>query len=160
MTFPSSNQLLLNGRPFLRCVRFSTAELEWLKDEAIGKSYLFTEVDLVTTHTRESLMKKMSNALNFPNYFGGNWDSLLDMITDLSWNPASGYVLLLKDAEALLELSSEEFTTFVHLCSAAVERWQVGESEVGETSPQIPLYLFLEGETSFCRLIADLLGSH
>ena len=36
----------------------------------------------------------MAHALDFPSYFGMNWDALSDCLTDMSWRPAAGYALL------------------------------------------------------------------
>lgn len=159
MTVPNAAQTLLNDRAFLRCVLLLPAEKELLKEEAARRGYCYFEVGLATLQTPEDVMKRMANALNFPSHFGGNWDAFLDMVTDLSWNPASGYVVLLRGAEALLQLPSQELATFVRLCSVAVERWQSGEDEEGKTVSRIPFYFLFEGQAPFCRLIADLLAN-
>ncbi|HLH08251.1 MAG TPA: barstar family protein [Terriglobales bacterium] len=157
MTSPVSAQTLLDDRQFVRCVLLSQDEEESLKEEAAHRSYCFAVVDLANIHTREDLMDRLARALGFPSYFGKNWDAFLDMVTDLSWNPASGYIVLLKNAESLLQLPSEHLATFVRLCSAAVERWQSGEDEEGKSVPRTPFYFLLEGQPSFCRLVTDLL---
>jgi hypothetical protein len=159
MTSFTSTRLLLNDSQFVRCVPLSQEEEELLRGEAAQKRYRFFAVDLADTQTPEDLMKRMARALSFPSYFGGNWDAFLDMVTDLSWNPAPGYVVLLRNAAALLQLPSEQLAIFVRLCSAAVERWQSGEDEEGKTIPRTPFYFLLEGQAPFCRLIADLLTS-
>ncbi len=97
MTSPVSAQTLLDDRQFVRCVLLSQDEEESLKEEAAHRSYCFAVVDLANIHTREDLMDRLARALGFPSYFGKNWDAFLDMVTDLSWNPASGYIVLLKN---------------------------------------------------------------
>ena len=159
MTVTNSTRELLDNHQFVRCVLLSQAEKTFLRDEANCRDYFFVEVDLAATHSSKDLMMRMAKALDFPSYFGGNWDAFLDMVTDLSWKPASGYVVLLKDAEALLKLPSEQLAIFVQLCSVAAERWQSGEDEEGKTIRRTPFYLFLEGQAPFCRLIVDLLTS-
>lgn len=37
----------------------------------------------------------MARALDFPSWFGANWDALEDCLSDLSWREREGYVLLL-----------------------------------------------------------------
>jgi len=157
MTTPTSTRALLNDHEFLRCVLLSQKEEQSLKEEAIHKGYRFFQVDLADTQSSEDLMKRMAGSLNFPRHFGGNWDGFLDMVTDLSWNPAAGYALLVKNADALLNLSSDQLALFVRVCTAAVGRWQSGEDEEGNAIPRTPFYFFLEGPPPFCRLIADLL---
>lgn len=38
-----------------------------------------------TIHDTNSFFKEFATTLNFPNYFGYNWDAFYDCITDLSW---------------------------------------------------------------------------
>ena len=46
------------------------------------------------------LLKNIAAALNFPHWFGGNWDALEDCLGDLSWSKAAGHVLLFEQAKA------------------------------------------------------------
>jgi hypothetical protein len=39
------------------------------------------------------LRHAIAEALDFPDWYGGTWDALLDCLTDLSWRPAPGYVI-------------------------------------------------------------------
>jgi len=34
---------------------------------------------------KRELFEKLAVSLHFPDYFGGNWDALEDLLTDLSW---------------------------------------------------------------------------
>src|ERR1700728_3000482 len=111
MTSPISARMLFDDRQFVRCVFLSQGEEELLREEAAHRGYCFTAVDLTNMQTREDLMERLARALDFPSYFGKNWDAVLDMVTDLSWNPAPGYVVLLKNAESLLQLPSEHLAT-------------------------------------------------
>lgn len=53
------------------------------------------EVDLAGIEGKEKFIAAIARAVHAPNWFGGNWDALADILGDLSWQPASGYVLLL-----------------------------------------------------------------
>ena len=46
---------------------------------------------------KEALLRNIATALQFPSWFGHNWDALEDCLSDL---PAEGYVLLIEGAEA------------------------------------------------------------
>jgi len=43
--------------------------------------------------TKETLFARLAERLQFPDYFGANWDALWECIRDLSWLPAGPVVL-------------------------------------------------------------------
>ena len=45
-------------------------------------------VDLEHCTDKATLLARFAAALQFPDWFGHNWDALADCITDLSWLPA------------------------------------------------------------------------
>jgi hypothetical protein len=50
----------------------------------------------VTEAGKENFIAVIARAVHAPDWFGGNWDALADLLGDLSWQPAMGYVLLLR----------------------------------------------------------------
>jgi Barstar (barnase inhibitor) len=50
---------------------------------------------------RGDLLAAIGEALQFPAYYGQNWDALEECITDLAWLPARGYLLLYDQADRL-----------------------------------------------------------
>jgi hypothetical protein len=56
-------------------------------------------LDLVDVDRKPAFLDTTASALLFPSYFGSNWDALEDCMTDLSWIEATGYVLLIENAE-------------------------------------------------------------
>ncbi len=157
MTLSAASQTFFDGTRFIQCLALSKTEEELFQYESIQRKFCLASVQLANIQTSEEVMQRVGTALNFPSYFGGNWDAFLDMLTDLSWTPAPRYVVLLRNAEALLQLPTEHLGIFLRLCSAVVARWQSGEDEEGKPVTPTPFYFFLEGQASFCRLIADLL---
>jgi hypothetical protein len=47
---------------------------------------------------KDALLKNIAAALEFPAWFGHNWDALEDCLGDLSWRKAAGHVLLIENA--------------------------------------------------------------
>jgi RNAse (barnase) inhibitor barstar len=48
------------------------------------------------------LFDELAAALQFPAYFGANWNALSDVLSDLRWLPADEYLLVVEDADELL----------------------------------------------------------
>jgi hypothetical protein len=57
---------------------------------------------------KEELMDAIASALEFPDYFAGNWDALDECLRDLgSWLQAEGYVLVVAGAGEFWRSSPE-----------------------------------------------------
>ncbi len=69
------------------------------------------------------LFPEFAKEMEFPDYFGHNWDALEECLTDLEWLPGKGYVLLVTAAEQILANDEEEFATFLEVLSDAGEAW-------------------------------------
>jgi RNAse (barnase) inhibitor barstar len=52
--------------------------------------------------TATAFFDEASAALQFPDYFGANWDAFHDCLDDLGWLSADAVVLVLLDADKLL----------------------------------------------------------
>ncbi len=62
--------------------------------------------------TKATLMEAFSSKLDFPDYFGHNWDALYDSFTELLWDLESNqYLVIFSKADALLN-NGEEADTF------------------------------------------------
>ena len=74
------------------------------------------------------LFAELAHALDFPDYFGHNWDAVEECLADLEWLPGKGYVLLFTDAEMILPDDEDEFATFVEVLNDAGEAWASGQA--------------------------------
>lgn len=52
---------------------------------------------LPTVDSAAELHAGIAAALDFPDWYRGNWDGLLDCLSDLSWRPARGYLIIWPD---------------------------------------------------------------
>lgn len=68
-------------------------------------------------------MQRFATALQFPGWFGDNWDALADALGDLSWLPAPGYLLLLDHAQDWREAAPDEFDLLLEILDEAAARW-------------------------------------
>ena len=80
--------------------------------------------------TPAHLFAEFARALEFPDYFGHNWDALEECLADLEWLPAKGYILLITDAGCVLP-DEEEYETFLEILRDAGEAWGSGQAGMG-----------------------------
>lgn len=78
--------------------------------KAAGKTGLaFFRLDAAEVRGKQDFLKAAARILEFPKYFGSNWDAFEDCLTDLSWHQADGYVLLLQNLRAFADQNPAEF---------------------------------------------------
>jgi hypothetical protein len=78
--------------------------------------------------TREAFFDESAAALQFPYYFGENWDAFNDCITDLSWLRADAVVICVSDANRLLDAApAEQLERFAAVIDNAATRWNKPE---------------------------------
>ena len=98
--------------------------------------------------TPANLFDEFARALEFPDYFGHNWDALEECLTDLEWLPAKGYILLVTDAAHVLPNDDTEYETFLEILRDAGEAWGSGQAGMGarQATPFHVLFAVSEGE--------------
>ena len=84
--------------------------------------------------TPAGLFAEFARALEFPDYFGHNWDALEECLADLEWLPAKGYVVLVTDAQTVIPDDEEEYETLLEVLSDAGEAWSKGQAGEGGRS--------------------------
>lgn len=80
-------------------------------------------VDLEHCTDKATLLARFAAALQFPDWFGHNWDALADCITDLSWLPAHEYRIAITNAAALRAAAPETLDTLLEILAEAGEFW-------------------------------------
>jgi hypothetical protein len=71
---------------------------------------------------KATFLPAIAAACDFPEWFGNNWDALADSLRDLSWAPASGYVLLYEHHVGYE--SSPEWSMVVAIFEETTQRWE------------------------------------
>lgn len=75
--------------------------------------------------TRQALFQEWSAALQFPYYFGHNWDAFDECITDLEWLPGSCYVFMVTEVDLVLPDLDHDFDIFVSALKWASQEWEI-----------------------------------
>ena len=86
-----------------------------VKTAAVDNGLNYTQIDLKEATDKDSFLKLVAFSLQFPDYFGMNWDALNDSLTDLSWKPANGYVIVFTNFQILSENMATEIAIMRHI---------------------------------------------
>jgi len=99
---------------------YAAERAEDILEAARGSRLRVVRIGLKGVAGKGELMRAVSGALGFPEWFGANWDALEDCLTDLSWSGAEGHVLLFEGASAL---PADEQGIFADVLRAAAAFW-------------------------------------
>jgi hypothetical protein len=92
------------------------------------ETFYFTTIDpreaavTIDSHVqgKEELLDRVARGLSFPDYFGRNWDALIDCLSDLSWSNAAEVTI---DHSALPALPKRDLRLYLEsLIDAAARR--------------------------------------
>ena len=97
---------------------------EELRANTAQAGFAVFEADLAAVQGKGAFLAALAQALKAPEWFGHNWDALADALGDLSWRPASGYVLLLCGDGETLGLSTEERVIATEIFAGTVDFWK------------------------------------
>jgi RNAse (barnase) inhibitor barstar len=104
------------------------------------KDFQFFEIHGATITTKLNFFKACATAMQFPDYFGHNWDALEDCMTDLDWLPASGYVLLYHQPETFAKVADpSDWSTLLSILRSVVKNWE---------ELRTPMYVLFETSVS------------
>lgn len=78
-------------------------------------------VDLAGVRTKHELLAKLAERLGFPEWFGGNWDALNDVLAEQAWEQPHGIVLTLEHCGDLAAADQETFETALEVLDSVAE---------------------------------------
>jgi hypothetical protein len=107
------------GGAYFVDARESTA----LADAAEALAFRVAHIDLSGCSDKDSVLRAFAKALQFPQWFGGNFDALADSLGDLSWLAADGYLLLLEHSDAWRAADDENFAILLDILNEAAVTW-------------------------------------
>lgn len=110
-------------------------------DATRGSDLQVVRIDLAGVAEKGALLDRISAALQFPGWFGRNWDALEDCLSDLSWSRARGHVLLFENGK----LSAPDSKMLIEILGAAAARWRGKDRSffavfLGDAAELAPLY--------------------
>src|SRR5262249_31373410 len=122
-----SDPLLQPRSPWLHVLQATESEAYnrmWAIQGAATCSVVARLIRGQKTTTAAGLFDQFAAALQFPPYFGENWNALEECLSDLEWLPADSYVLFIVNAVRVLEkVNSEEARQFWTLLAHTGAEW-------------------------------------
>lgn len=112
-------------------------DLEELAVICQEQDFQLGHLDGATITNKAEFFTACATALQFPSYFGHNWDALEECLTDLEWLPASGYLLLYSHPKPFAQTHPKDWKTLIEIFQSAIDEWN-------ETD--IPLYIVFSGD--------------
>ena len=95
-----------------------------LEEAAESLDYPMHRINLSKITDKDGFLDAIGKALDFPDWYGHNWDALADCLTDLSWMAADGYVIVLDHADAFARANPTDFATALSIFQDAADTWR------------------------------------
>ena len=95
-----------------------------LRTAVAQAGYVLFEADLTQVQGKGEFLAAIAQAISAPNWFGHNFDALADVLGDLSWQPASGYVLLILNGGEALGLATAEHACVMEIFTDTTALWK------------------------------------
>ena len=102
----------------------SACDLMWSWQRTPKKRVVVRALRGQKMRTIEELFDECAAALQFPYYFGENWNALSDCLADLEWLDADAYIFVITAAPHLLEKEpAENARVFFELIENTAREW-------------------------------------
>jgi RNAse (barnase) inhibitor barstar len=99
-------------------------ELSDVRKAANEAGYTVFDADLATVQSKSEFLAAVAQAIEAPEWFGKNWDALADALGDLSWKPAPGYVLVLRNGLNTFNLLESDHEIAKEILDNTVSYWK------------------------------------
>jgi hypothetical protein len=99
-------------------------ELSDVRAAANQVGFVVFDADLATVQSKSEFLAAVAQAIEAPEWFGKNWDALADALADLSWKPAPGYVLVLRNGLNTFNLLENDHEIAKEILDNTVSYWK------------------------------------
>ena len=101
-----------------------TGDPDQVEQAAKAAGLTVIRIDLRRLASKAGLLGRAARALNFPKWFGKNWDALNDCLTDLSWLDGQGWVIIFENSKDLASRKPQVFHSAVEVFQSANDYWR------------------------------------
>lgn len=104
-------------------------------------------IDLAAANNKHALLELIGKAMAFPEWFGHNWDALLDCLADLGWRPAEGHLVILEHCDRIHGMAEGDFVQALQIFAAAANEWR---------DQGIPFWCFVDMQADGINWLSDI----
>src|SRR3954469_15044714 len=97
---------------------------EVIEQAADAAGLKLSKINLTRIRGKAALLTHIARILEFPNWFGKNWDALHDCLSDLSRTREQGCVILLGNGNEFAARYPQTFDTAMRVFESAAEQWR------------------------------------
>lgn len=119
----SVSKLLTRLRDASRSGVYRVAQADEILDAARGSELDLAQIDLSGVSDKEQLLMRVASALEFPRWFGRNWDALEDCLGDLAWRANDGHVLIIEGFEVMRARQPDDFGVLLDILASSAQYW-------------------------------------
>ncbi len=111
------------------------------------------------SRTTQDFFDEISSALQFPYYFGENWDAFDECITDLDWIEGTAYLLMISNARLLLsDADDENFRILLRTLEEANEAWLHPNQTIPRNLQPTPFHVLFQCTASDIAAFSERLA--
>jgi RNAse (barnase) inhibitor barstar len=118
-----------------------------LVEAAEQNGFCVFRIDLSQAQDKQGLLEIIGKAMAFPEWFGHNWDALLDCLADLGWRPAEGYLVILEHCDGIHGRAENDFVQTLQVFEAAANEWR---------DQGIPFWCFVDMQADGINWLSDI----
>ncbi len=124
------------------------------------KTYVVRRVRGKKSSAVNDFFNEVSAALQFPYYFGENWDAFEECILDLDWLEGTAYLLMISDANSLLDSAdNKDFHVLLKLLERANEEWLTPNKYIPRNLQPTPFHVLFQCTASDITAFSERLAS-
>ena len=92
-------------------------------------------IDGQAIRNKSAFIETCAKVMNFPSYFGNNWDAFEECLTDLEWYSSSKYILFYDNLNNFSQADPKQCEVARDIFQSAVDYW---------ADTDTPMYVFLK----------------
>jgi RNAse (barnase) inhibitor barstar len=113
--------------------------IEWLSSQAKEHGWKLFQIEGKAIKNKADFLQACAREINFPSYFGYNWDAFEECIRDLDRASINRFILLYEYPEEFAQHDASEWLTAFDILQEAVDYWRATDT---------PMYVLFKTNSS------------